>query len=267
MPRLIFNRRGYLATPSAAFRAFSDSRWISHYAWDLAGWPEYAEASAPLYLESGPLRVREEVLLARSLRDLIKSHSLEEWAESFVRLGEDGDRSLAILAATMVERGLQSAIIQRMVKLTNTEYDQLFDGAGPLSSFSSKIKIAHSIGVISKFAKIDLDLIREIRNIFAHSIVHIDFNEPAVLDRCRDLWLGEFLQERFESETDLGSILSVPRDKFQYTTRIYSSVLLAYGSEDDNLPSPDKPAVYRPLAAQISHQNQTHLSPPRSFRG
>ena len=88
-----------------------------------------------------------------------------------------------------------------------------------------------------------MDLIREVRNIFAHSIIHIDFDEPAVLQRCRELWLATFLQKQFESDIDLKPVLSTARSKFQYTARIYSSILSAYDSEDDKPPLPDKPAV------------------------
>jgi DNA-binding MltR family transcriptional regulator len=199
-------------------------------------------ALAPLAPGLG--RMAEDAPVSRSLKSLIKDHSLDDWADSFVRLGEGGDRSLAILATAMVERGLQNAIIQRMVKLTKSEHDQLFDGTGPLSSFSSKIKIAYSIGAISGSARADLDSIREIRNAFAHSIVYIDFTEPAISDRCRQLWLGRHLEELEGIDPSSSVLLSTARIQFQYNARMYSSILFAYGSNGGGFPpSPDRPAL------------------------
>lgn len=181
----------------------------------------------------------ETLSFARSLKDLVKNHTIEEWAESFVTLGMDGDRSMAILASVMVERGLENVLLQHIVPISKTEYDQLFEGVGPLSSFSNKIKIAYAIGALSKDARHDLDLIREIRNTFAHSVVQIDFNEAAIARRCRDLKLGSRMIKGNSIIVDL----SCPRTSFQYNTRLYASILLAYGSDAEQSPSRHKPAL------------------------
>jgi hypothetical protein len=54
----------------------------------------------------------------------------------------------------------------------------LFDSNGPLSSFSSKSKLAYALGMIGAEAFSDLDAVRRIRNQFAHSTTVVDFIDP-----------------------------------------------------------------------------------------
>lgn len=52
----------------------------------------------------------------------------------------------------------------------NKEDDELFTGYGPLSSFSSRIIIASRLGLISDYEYRALQIVRKIRNSFAHNL-------------------------------------------------------------------------------------------------
>ena len=53
--------------------------------------------------------------------------------------------------------------------------------------FSSRIKLALYLGKISKTERRDLDLIRKIRNEFAHNAAAIDFDLPKINSQCSEL--------------------------------------------------------------------------------
>jgi hypothetical protein len=49
-------------------------------------------------------------------------------------------------------------------------YDRLFDGYGPLSTFSSKIDLAYALNLTTSGVHANLIIIKRIRNKFAHTV-------------------------------------------------------------------------------------------------
>jgi DNA-binding MltR family transcriptional regulator len=89
--------------------------------------------------------------------------------------------------------------------------DELLDGAhAPLSSFSSRITACYALGLISEAEHHDLNLLRKIRNDFAHDI-HASFDTQSVVDRCKLLKLKA---EDYSSEK-LGNVRIEPNGQFQ----------------------------------------------------
>jgi len=62
--------------------------------------------------------------------------------------------------------------------------DGLFGGDAPLATFSSKIKLAFALGLITRKTRRQLDVIRQLRNDFAHARGALDFDDV----KCRDRW-------------------------------------------------------------------------------
>jgi DNA-binding MltR family transcriptional regulator len=57
---------------------------------------------------------------------------------------------------------------------------RLFDGYGPLSSFSAKIDLSYALQIVPKDKYVDLVTIRKIRNQFAHSMSLVNFESPEI---------------------------------------------------------------------------------------
>ena len=75
-----------------------------------------------------------------------------------------------------------------MPNLSNVTKKKMFEGYGPLGSFSSKIDIAHALGFIDARASRSLHAVREIRNEFAHSEDgEISFHHPSIVELCKKL--------------------------------------------------------------------------------
>ena len=101
---------------------------------------------------------------------------------------KESDRASVIIAAAMFDDALNGLLKNHLVSNASST-DDLFDGANaPLSTFSSKISMAHRLGLISsKFCR-DLHLIRKIRNEFAHNVHGCSFEDSRVKSRTLELY-------------------------------------------------------------------------------
>jgi DNA-binding MltR family transcriptional regulator len=105
---------------------------------------------------------------------------------------EQTDRGVAIVGAAWVEEAMTAAI-ESLLHSDNKAWSRLFSGNGPLSTFSAKTDLCSLLGLVSATIKSDLHIIREIRNEFAHQIVHrfehtkLSFVSPHINDKCKAL--------------------------------------------------------------------------------
>lgn len=115
---------------------------------------------------------------------------LEKQHQEFIKfrsaLSKETDRGCALFASSYLEKALSDLIYCSLAYDKNIEKD-LFTGTAPLATFSSRIKIAYYLGKISKIEKRDLELVRKIRNEFAHSADPIDFETHKIKSQCREL--------------------------------------------------------------------------------
>ncbi len=94
------------------------------------------------------------------------------------------DRACAVLGGAYLDAALESLFRRCLSSLKK----ELLEYPGPLSSFSSRIRVAYSLSWIDTSIYDDLNIIRGIRNDFAHSFDHeLCFDNQSVADRCRNL--------------------------------------------------------------------------------
>jgi len=97
-----------------------------------------------------------------------KTLTFDEFADEL--LAERQPRALVILASaqidTQLRRVIEGFLWQKPGKAK--EADELFDGEGPLSTFSSRIKIALRLGIIDARLADALNKLRDVRNQAAH---------------------------------------------------------------------------------------------------
>lgn len=132
------------------------------------------------------------------------------------------DRAAGIIAVVDLQEALKMAISTKMVALKKTETDELFSGFGPLASFSAQIKIAYALGVIGRKTKRDLDIIRHIRNAFAHGKKRIDFKTKEIAQGCKLL----SLPSRAKIENKEPWPPTEPKELFQVTTHMLRTALV-----------------------------------------
>lgn len=104
---------------------------------------------------------------------------------------KESDRSAAIIAGVVLDEALRDALQETFVdEMSNNEDDRLFEGYGPLSTFSARIDIAFAIGLFGPRTKATFHLLRRVRNEFAHRL-GLDFEHPSIAMLCSKLSLDE----------------------------------------------------------------------------
>jgi DNA-binding MltR family transcriptional regulator len=98
-------------------------------------------------------------------------------------------RALGIIAASLVEIHLTKLIKQTFITETKTGSKEtvqewMLRSTGPLGAFAAKIRIAYLMGLISAEFFKDLELMREIRNRFAHHTEMGGFDVQEISSRC-----------------------------------------------------------------------------------
>jgi len=110
------------------------------------------------------------------------SRETAELSQEFLsQLLEESERSAVVLGAARLDVALANALKCLMCCHPNGQ-DNLFDSERPLGSLSAKIALAYRLGVIDQDVEHALQVIRKIRNEFAHSIT----DESLSLQRHRD---------------------------------------------------------------------------------
>jgi hypothetical protein len=95
-----------------------------------------------------------------------------------------GDRAAVVLGAARLDVALEAALRCLMSTHPNGQ-DNLFDPDRPLGTLSAKIALAHRLGVIDQDVEQALQIIRKIRNDFAHSIDDESLSVQRHRDRLR----------------------------------------------------------------------------------
>jgi hypothetical protein len=140
------------------------------------------------------------------------------------------DRALAVLYSSLVEVLIKRLLNAKMrSELNSDDRDRLFGPQGPVGTFSSRIIVAYAFGLIGPDTRFNLDLIREIRNVFAHSRKPLSFDTKQVREACAhlkipDIWWGRFnppiippklyLDHFPPEERESASDLNNPRTRF-----------------------------------------------------
>lgn len=101
------------------------------------------------------------------------------------------DRACAIVTSALVEDHLTN-VLRASFHQDEVILREMFSGIGPLASFSSKIKMGFMIGIFSKSAYRNLQVLRKIRNMFAHEADSVSFDTPPIRDLALNLDLHTF---------------------------------------------------------------------------
>jgi DNA-binding MltR family transcriptional regulator len=99
---------------------------------------------------------------------------------------KESDRAAIVLAGSFVEHYL-AAYIKRFMIEDEAVTKKLFRGFGPFSTFDQRISGAYAFKLIPSHIRDDLELIRHIRNHFAHSPHATSLTDAEVRDKFYEL--------------------------------------------------------------------------------
>jgi hypothetical protein len=129
----------------------------------------------------------KEPAYVRDLREYAKGDLSSDYLRAFEEeLYGQNDCATAILYAALVDNALVRLISKQMRgNLNSTDRRELFE------TFDRKISLAYALKLIGPVSRSDLDLIRFMRNQFAHSRLPLRFSTPEVGAVCAALQFPE----------------------------------------------------------------------------
>ena len=96
------------------------------------------------------------------------------------------DRAAAIVAGAFLDEILQELLREFLVEDSKSDKN-IFEGTGPLSTFSAKIEMVFRLGLLSKWEHQSIHTVRAIRNEFAHVLDGVSFDTQSVKARCKNI--------------------------------------------------------------------------------
>jgi Mannitol repressor len=109
-------------------------------------------------------------------------------------LYEESDRGCVLVSASFLDENLKNLLKQilKRKKLSNNKIKDLTNANGPLGTFSSRIVMSYVFDIISCEVYENLEIIRAIRNDFAHSSDRTDFSQSDLETRVRSMKSSEY---------------------------------------------------------------------------
>lgn len=186
----------------------------------------------------------------------------EQAAEINTELYEASDRAVVIILGSHIEDVVQDAIMRQMISMADGDaiYNDLFGFQAALSSFSNKIKMAHALKCIDGRLFNELEILREMRNVCAHSRRPIYFSTNQLKIAQRKFVGGD------------RDILKHPKWKEDYPTlpdrAVFVGKCVIINSILNKHPRPANPdELLSLLSAQvIAHTIQSDLSFEKSIK-
>jgi mannitol operon repressor len=111
--------------------------------------------------------------------------NLKDFLPYLDELNKESPRGKVLISTGYLEQMLEDILSSFMMQ--SKIVDDLFEGGNaPLGIFSARAKLAYSLGLISEAEFQDIDIIRRIRNDFAHDM-KASFSNDSVKSRCSQL--------------------------------------------------------------------------------
>jgi len=136
--------------------------------------------------------------MAKQSENEIRKVQLQDYEGFLKEIKIDSDRAKAILAGVYLEQCLALLLENFLIDDPFISKD-LFDSVtGPLNTFNQKTKLAYYLGLISEQEYKDLNVIRDIRNDFAHGMHGITFEDQSIKDKCENLLIPNQLKRKYD---------------------------------------------------------------------
>jgi hypothetical protein len=180
--------------------------------------------------------------MSETSQRLVVDHA--EWTSFFDEFERESERATAILAAAWIDHLLELKLAEHFSSGNAKARPQLFAANGPFGTSSAKITTAFCVGWLDVDVYHDLNLIRKIRNSFAHQVHGLSMESPTIRSLIESLkvphreyydWgklkcaaINEGIGVVFYTETppeNVGAQLLVPA---AFTFRLAASWAIAY---------------------------------------
>lgn len=127
----------------------------------------------------------------------------------------ESDRAAAVLSAAYLDAKL--ADLLKAAFAVDSKGPELLDVNQPLGSFGPRTTLAEAVGLITHEERQDLELVRRIRNDFAHELHGLSFNTEKIASRCREFACN---RDYLGNPPVRGDFPDDPRSRFNLATAL-----------------------------------------------
>ncbi len=106
----------------------------------------------------------------------------------------------AAIAGTAFLDILLRMSLERLMRPYTELQNTIFENRGPLQDFSARIHVSFALKLIGTGAYNDLNILRDVRNAFAHSAEAFEFDREDIARLCNNLWYPKWI--RFTGKPD-----------------------------------------------------------------
>lgn len=129
--------------------------------------------------------------------------SPDDWASWSQQLQSESERGMATTAVAILDHLLGRLIEGFLLDDFHATKKLLGDALSPLGSFSARIALTYSLGLISKDERDDLDSIRKIRNAFVHQPISPSFSDESIATMVSSLKTIQLIKTEISSTTTM----------------------------------------------------------------
>jgi DNA-binding MltR family transcriptional regulator len=130
-----------------------------------------------------------------AFRELTRARpSREEEAALYQAFQNGAPIVVAILGQALLEQQLETLLREKFKPKQGSSisaWEALTADNGPLNTFNQKIVAGFSFGIYDEVTKKNLNVIRDIRNVFAHSKKVISFQDPGIIWKLKSISIPE----------------------------------------------------------------------------
>lgn len=156
----------------------------------------------------------------------------------------ESDRAAAVLAAAYLDEQLKDLLTAAFT--VDSKGAELLDVNQPLGSFGPRIAISEAVGLITAPERRDLDLLRKIRNDFAHKLHGMSFADQRVASRCAAFeCIDDFLRTQVAVPVEY---VSDPRSRFNLAASLLAWYIRLRVAAVKPFPAPRPPLWDNPMA-------------------
>jgi mannitol operon repressor len=119
------------------------------------------------------------------------------FSEFLAEFQRETDRGAALVGAALIDSRLERLLSSHLIE-SKAATELLGAGDAPLGSLSSRIKISFALGLITELEYQEADLIRKVRNEFAHEVHGLTFSSQRISGLCSSLNANTPDGERFD---------------------------------------------------------------------
>lgn len=111
---------------------------------------------------------------------------LKYFSEFLKEFQDETDRGAALVGASLIDTCLERLLCSHLAERKIAE-DLVTYGNAPLGTFSARAKICFCLGLITELEFQEVNIIRRIRNEFAHGVHGVSFSTQMINDLCSNL--------------------------------------------------------------------------------